>query len=127
MGYRARGALPESAGGPDGIPLTSTRMQVMGPWPRSLPRPRADRRYPRRARVGGCPGRCGRSGTGTTGCSRCPSARRCSRAGSGSVGIPLTFVLAGLVPAFLALAALFGRRLDRDELAHPLSPANAAV
>ncbi|MCU1630048.1 MAG: transporter [Pseudonocardia sp.] len=44
-----------------------------------------------------------------------------------AIGIPLTFVLAGLVPAFLALAALFGRRLDRDELAHPLSPANAAV
>jgi MFS family permease len=42
-----------------------------------------------------------------------------------AIGIPLTFVLAGLVPVFLALAALFGWRLDRDELAHPLSSADA--
>lgn len=39
------------------------------------------------------------------------------------IGIPLTFVLAGLVPVFLAVAALLGWRLYRDELAHPLDPA----
>lgn len=39
------------------------------------------------------------------------------------IGIPLTFVLAGLVPTFLAVAAILGWRLTRDEAAHPLQPA----
>lgn len=39
------------------------------------------------------------------------------------IGIPLTFVVAGLVPVFLAVAAIVGWRLPRDELAHPLEPA----
>jgi MFS family permease len=36
------------------------------------------------------------------------------------LGIPLTFVLAGLVPVFLAVAAILGWRLPADEIAHPL-------
>lgn len=36
------------------------------------------------------------------------------------IGIPLTFVLAGLVPTFLAVAAIVAWRLPADELAHPL-------
>ncbi|MDT7709361.1 MAG: hypothetical protein QOG20_4968 [Pseudonocardiales bacterium] len=39
------------------------------------------------------------------------------------IGIPLTFVLAGLIPTFLALAAIVGWRLPADEIAHPLDPA----
>lgn len=39
-----------------------------------------------------------------------------------ALGLPLTFVLAGAIPVFLALAAILGWRLDRDELAHPLDP-----
>jgi hypothetical protein len=35
-------------------------------------------------------------------------------------GITAVFVIAGIVPVFLALAALMVPRLDRDELAHPL-------
>lgn len=42
-----------------------------------------------------------------------------------ALGLPITFVLAGAVPVFLALAAIVGWRLDRDELAHPLDPAPA--
>lgn len=38
------------------------------------------------------------------------------------IGIPLTFVLAGLVPVFLGVAAIAGWRLTRDEIAHPLEP-----
>jgi hypothetical protein len=37
-----------------------------------------------------------------------------------AIGIPLTFVLAGAIPVFLAVAAILGRRLWRDELDHPL-------
>ena len=36
------------------------------------------------------------------------------------IGIPLTFVLAGLVPTFLAVAAIVAWRLPADEIAHPL-------
>jgi MFS family permease len=39
------------------------------------------------------------------------------------LGIPLTFVLAGAIPVFLALAAIVGWRLPRDEIAHPLDSA----
>lgn len=39
------------------------------------------------------------------------------------IGIPTTFVLAGAIPAFLAVAAILGWRLPRDEIAHPLDPA----
>jgi MFS family permease len=35
-------------------------------------------------------------------------------------GITAVFVVAGIVPTFLALAAIAAPRLDRDELAHPL-------
>jgi hypothetical protein len=35
-------------------------------------------------------------------------------------GITAVFVVAGIVPGFLALAAIVVPRLDRDELAHPL-------
>jgi MFS family permease len=35
-------------------------------------------------------------------------------------GITAVFVVAGIVPVFLALAAIVVPRLDRDELAHPL-------
>jgi MFS family permease len=36
------------------------------------------------------------------------------------IGIPMTFVVAGLVPVFLAVAAVLGWRLPADEIAHPL-------
>jgi MFS family permease len=36
------------------------------------------------------------------------------------LGIPMTFVLAGLIPVFLAAAAILGWRLPADEIAHPL-------
>ncbi|TQM15401.1 MFS transporter [Pseudonocardia kunmingensis] len=36
------------------------------------------------------------------------------------LGVPMTFVLAGLVPVFLAVAAIVGWRLPADEIAHPL-------
>jgi MFS family permease len=36
------------------------------------------------------------------------------------IGVPMTFVLAGLVPVFLAVAAILGWRLPADEIAHPL-------
>ncbi len=36
------------------------------------------------------------------------------------LGVPMTFVLAGLVPVFLAVAAILGFRLPADEIAHPL-------
>ncbi|GAA5129705.1 MFS transporter [Pseudonocardia adelaidensis] len=43
------------------------------------------------------------------------------------LGIPMTFVLAGLVPVFLAVAAILGWRLPADEIAHPLdAPADPA-
>jgi MFS family permease len=38
------------------------------------------------------------------------------------IGIPTTFVLAGAVPVFLAVAAIFAWRLPADEIAHPLEP-----
>jgi MFS family permease len=38
------------------------------------------------------------------------------------IGIPTTFVLAGAVPVFLAVAAILGWRLPADEIAHPLDP-----
>lgn len=36
------------------------------------------------------------------------------------LGVPMTFVLAGALPVFLAIAAILGWRLPRDEIAHPL-------
>jgi MFS family permease len=42
------------------------------------------------------------------------------------LGVPLTFVLAGAIPVFLAIAAIVGWRLPQDEIAHPLDPAPAA-
>lgn len=42
-----------------------------------------------------------------------------------ALGLPLTFVLAGAIPVFLAVAAILGWRLPRDEIAHPLDPAPA--
>jgi MFS family permease len=38
------------------------------------------------------------------------------------IGIPTTFVLAGAVPVFLAVAAILAWRLPADEIAHPLDP-----
>ena len=43
------------------------------------------------------------------------------------IGIPLTFVLAGLVPTFLAVAAIVAWRLDRDEITHPLGAGSPGV
>jgi MFS family permease len=37
-----------------------------------------------------------------------------------AIGTPLTFVIAGLVPAVLAVAPVLLARMPRDELAHPL-------
>jgi MFS family permease len=37
-----------------------------------------------------------------------------------AIGIPLTFVIAGVVPVFLAAAAIVLARMPQDELAHPL-------
>jgi MFS family permease len=37
-----------------------------------------------------------------------------------ALGVPMTFVLAGLVPVFLSVAAIVGWRLPADEIAHPL-------
>lgn len=39
------------------------------------------------------------------------------------LGVPMTFVLAGLLPVFLAVAAILGWRLPADEIAHPLDAA----
>jgi predicted MFS family arabinose efflux permease len=36
------------------------------------------------------------------------------------LGVPMTFVLAGAIPVFLAVAAIAGWRLPADEIAHPL-------
>jgi MFS family permease len=43
-----------------------------------------------------------------------------------ALGLPITFVLVGAIPVFLAIAAILGWRLYRDEIAHPLDalPAN---
>jgi predicted MFS family arabinose efflux permease len=38
------------------------------------------------------------------------------------ISIPTTFVLAGIVPVFLAVAAILAWRLPADEIAHPLDP-----
>lgn len=38
------------------------------------------------------------------------------------LGLPLTFLIAGVVPVGLAVIAIVGWRLRRDELAHPLDP-----
>ena len=35
-------------------------------------------------------------------------------------GLTAVFLVAGIVPTFLAVAAILIPRLDRDELAHPL-------
>jgi hypothetical protein len=35
-------------------------------------------------------------------------------------GLTTVFLVAGIVPGFLAVAAIIIPRLDRDELAHPL-------
>jgi MFS family permease len=43
-----------------------------------------------------------------------------------AVGIPLVFLVVGVVPVFLAVIALLAWRLPRDEIAHPLdAPATA--
>ncbi len=42
-----------------------------------------------------------------------------------ALGLPITFVLAGAIPVFLAIAAILGWRLYRDEIAHPLDAAPA--
>jgi MFS family permease len=39
-----------------------------------------------------------------------------------ALGVPLTFVLAGTIPVFLAIAAILLGRLPADEIAHPLDP-----
>ncbi|SHL01227.1 Predicted arabinose efflux permease, MFS family [Pseudonocardia thermophila] len=39
-----------------------------------------------------------------------------------ALGLPLTFVIAGVVPVALAVVALVGWRLPADEIAHPLDP-----
>ncbi len=44
-----------------------------------------------------------------------------------ALGVPLTFVLAGTIPVFLAIAAILLGRLPADEIAHPLDPAPAEV
>jgi hypothetical protein len=44
-----------------------------------------------------------------------------------ALGLPVTFVLAGAIPVFLAVAAILGWRLYRDEIAHPLDPASDAA
>lgn len=41
------------------------------------------------------------------------------------VGIPITFVVAGLVPVILAVLAIIIFRMPKDELEHPLDPAVA--
>ena len=43
------------------------------------------------------------------------------------IGIPTTFVLAGTMPVFLAVAAILAWRLPADEIAHPLDPAPDAT
>ncbi len=43
------------------------------------------------------------------------------------LGVPLTFVLAGTIPVFLAIAAILLGRLPADEIAHPLDPAPAGT
>lgn len=43
------------------------------------------------------------------------------------LGIPVTFVLAGTVPVLLAVAAIVGWRLPRDEIAHPLDVPSSAT
>lgn len=43
------------------------------------------------------------------------------------LGLPLTFVLAGTIPVFLAVAAILGWRLRADEIANPLDPARDAA
>ena len=42
-----------------------------------------------------------------------------------AVGIPLVFLVVGVVPVFLAVIALLAWRLPRDEIAHPLDTAAA--
>jgi MFS family permease len=46
---------------------------------------------------------------------------------SGLIGVPTTFLLAGLVPPVLAVVAIAAARLRADEVAHPLDPAPAEV
>ncbi|GAA3245717.1 tetracycline efflux MFS transporter Tet(V) [Pseudonocardia petroleophila] len=44
-----------------------------------------------------------------------------------ALGLPVTFVLVGAIPVFLAIAAILGWRLHRDEVAHPLdAPVSSA-
>jgi MFS family permease len=42
-------------------------------------------------------------------------------------GLAAVFLVAGIVPGFLAAAAIVGPRLDRDELAHPLDHPEPAL
>jgi MFS family permease len=42
------------------------------------------------------------------------------------LGLPLTFVLAGTIPVFLAIGAILGWRLPADEIAHPLDARSPA-
>ena len=39
-----------------------------------------------------------------------------------ALGMPLTFLMAGVVPVVLSIAAIVGWRLPVDEIAHPLDP-----
>lgn len=41
---------------------------------------------------------------------------------AGAIGLRTTFVLAGVLPAVLAVAAIVLARLPQDEVAHPLDP-----
>ncbi len=40
-----------------------------------------------------------------------------------TVGVTTVFLVAGVAPGFLAVAAIMGARLDRDEILHPLDRA----
>ena len=52
---------------------------------------------------------------------------RSFRSAGAAFGITAVFVVAGIVPVFLAVAAIVVPRLDRDELAHPLDHPEPAL
>ncbi len=49
-----------------------------------------------------------------------PDSARTAAAAAQQLGVPATFLLAGLVPPVLAVVAIAAARLRADELAHPL-------